>query len=146
MSARRYWIAVASANHVARGRAGGFMQVNHGKLAPLRRIKPGDIVAYYSSVAELGGKEPLRAYTALGVVKDGDPYQGEMGGGFTPFRRDVAWLSAETAPILPMLQHLSFTKGRTSWGYAFRFGLFEAAEDDMKFIASGMNATWPSQP
>ena len=40
----RNWLAVASANHVRKGRAEGFMQVCHGKLAPLRRIKPGDLV------------------------------------------------------------------------------------------------------
>jgi hypothetical protein len=33
------WIAVASAGHVRRGRAAGFMQVRHGKTAPLRRIQ-----------------------------------------------------------------------------------------------------------
>jgi hypothetical protein len=33
------WIAVASADHVGRGRAPGFMQVCHGKAAPLRRIQ-----------------------------------------------------------------------------------------------------------
>ena len=42
------WIAVASAEHVRRGREGGFMQVCHGKAAPLRRIQPGDGVVYYS--------------------------------------------------------------------------------------------------
>ncbi len=141
--AHRYWIAVASANHVARGRAGGFMQVNHGKLAPLKRIKAGDIVAYYSPTAELGSKEPLRAFTALGAVKEGEPYQGEMGGGFTPFRRDVKWGQSESAAIVPLLDRLSFTKGRKSWGYAFRFGLFEAEEADMKTIAAAMKVNWP---
>ena len=43
-----YWIAVASAEHVRRGRKDGFMQVNHGKPAPLRRVKPGDGIVYYS--------------------------------------------------------------------------------------------------
>ena len=41
--APRYWIAVASADHVARGVAGGFMQVCHGKRAPLARIRPAPI-------------------------------------------------------------------------------------------------------
>ena len=44
MSARRFWIGVASANHIARGLAEGFMQVNHGKQAPLKRLQPGDVV------------------------------------------------------------------------------------------------------
>lgn len=40
------WIAVASAEHARRGREGGFMQVCHGKAAPLRRMGAGDRVAY----------------------------------------------------------------------------------------------------
>ena len=35
------WIAVASAEHVRRGRADGFMQVCHGKGGPLARIRAG---------------------------------------------------------------------------------------------------------
>ena len=44
----RHWLAVASADHVAIGRRGGFMQVCHAKAAPLRRLQPGDRVVYYS--------------------------------------------------------------------------------------------------
>ena len=57
------WIAVASAEHVARGRAGGFMQVCHGKAAPLRRIHAGDLVAYYSPVKVFGGQNKWELYT-----------------------------------------------------------------------------------
>ena len=132
------WIAVASANHVARGREGGFMQVNHGKAAPLKRIKPGDLVAYYSPVTVYGGTEKLRAFTALGRVKEGEPYPGDMGGGFKPFRRDVDWFKAEQAAIEPLLEELDFTRGKKSWGYQFRFGLFAISENDMRIIARAM--------
>src|SRR5437879_3630028 len=64
------WIAVASAEHVRRGRGEGFMQVCHGKAAPLRRVKPGSRVVYYSPTEAFGGKERLQAFTALGVVRD----------------------------------------------------------------------------
>ena len=50
----RFWLAVASAQHVRRGRTEGFMQVNHGKAAPLRRIRPGDGIVYYSPRTVLG--------------------------------------------------------------------------------------------
>ena len=90
-----YWIAVASAEHVRRGRKDGFMQVNHGKAAPLRRVKPGDGIVYYSPTTILREKDGLQAFTAIGTVREGEPYQGEMGGGFTPFRRDVEWAVAE---------------------------------------------------
>ena len=38
------WIAVASAENVRNGRAQGFMQVCHGKGAPLRRLKFTEII------------------------------------------------------------------------------------------------------
>ena len=48
---RRNWIAVASAEHARLGRdfkPVGFMQVGHGKGAPLKRLAAGDRVAYYA--------------------------------------------------------------------------------------------------
>nr|MCH9703347.1 EVE domain-containing protein [Chlamydiota bacterium] len=42
----KYWIGVASHEHVKRGEADGFCQVCHGKGAPLRRMKPGDLLVY----------------------------------------------------------------------------------------------------
>ena len=50
----RYWIGVASADHVAFGVAGGFMQLNHGKAAPLRRVSAGDWIIYYAPQQTLG--------------------------------------------------------------------------------------------
>lgn len=134
------WIAVASANHVAIGRAEGFMQVNHGKASPLRRIRPGDLVAYYSPVEVFGTRTPLQAFTAIGRVGEGEVYQGVMGGGFTPWRRDVDWFAAEPAPIQPLLPLLSFTAGRQNWGYVLRFGLFEVPAADMELIGRAMRA------
>lgn len=80
----RAWIAVASAEHVRIGRGAGFMQVCHGKPAPLRRIAPGDRVIYYSSTETLGGKDRLQAFTAVGMVEEAAPYQVEMRPGFHP--------------------------------------------------------------
>ena len=135
-----YWIAVASAEHVRRGRKDGFMQVNHGKAAPLRRVKPGDGIVYYSPTTILGEKDGLQAFTAIGTVREGEPYQGEMGGGFTPFRRDVEWMAAAEAPIKPLLDRLDFTAGKSNWGYQLRFGLFPVSAADFALIAEAMGA------
>ena len=136
----KYWIAVASVDHLARGKAGGFMQVNHGKQGPLKRIKKGDVVAYYSPLKIYGGAEKLRAFTGLGHITSELPYQGDMGDGFKPFRHDVTWHKSCDAPIEPLLQLLEFTKGKTNWGYQFRFGLFEISETDLRTIATAMAA------
>ena len=142
MEAAGNWIAVASANHVAIGRAQGFMQVNHGKAAPLRRIAPGDAVAYYSPTVTLGQKDALRAFTAIGRVCAGEPYKGVMAGGFEPFRRDVDWRAGHDAPIAPLLGRLEFTAGRANWGYQLRFGLFKVSAADMALIAQAMGVDW----
>ena len=135
----RYWIAVASAEHARRGKA-GFMQVNHGKAAPLRRIHPGDGVAYYSPTETFGGKDKLQAFTLIGRVKPGDIYQGEMGD-WVAHRRDVDWADAHDAPIAPLLDRLEFTAGKTNWGYQLRFGLFGISEHDFELIAQAMGAS-----
>lgn len=142
--AARGWIAVASAEHVAIGRAGGFMQVCHGKAAPLRRLRPGDRVAYYSPTGRFGGGDKLQAFTALGTLLAGGPYQADMGGGFVPWRRDVAWWPAAraAAPIAPLLPLLSFSAGQRHWGQRLRFGLFEVPLADLDLIAQALGA-WP---
>jgi hypothetical protein len=135
------WIAVASAAHVRIGRAGGFMQVCHGKAAPLRRLSEGDLVAYYSPTETFGGRDRLQAFTAIGIVKPRAPYQVDIGNAFAPFRRDVAWSRADPAPIHPLLGDLSFSRDNSNWGYQLRFGLFKVEPDDIKRIADAMGAT-----
>ncbi|RJS27292.1 EVE domain-containing protein [Corallococcus sp. H22C18031201] len=132
------WLAVASEEHVLRGRQGGFMQVCNGKGAPLRRIHPGDRVVYYSPTATFQGKDTLQAFTALGIVKTGEPYLFDMGGGFIPFRRDVNWVEATRAHIRPLLDVLDFSAGVRNWGYRLRGGLIPLSEHDLALISSAM--------
>jgi hypothetical protein len=144
MTEKSFWLAVASADHVRRGRREGFMQVSHGKAAPLRRIRPGDGVVYYSPSTVQGEKDGLRSFTAIGLVRAGEPYQGDMGGGFLPFRRDVDWADASEAPIAPLLDRLELTAGKQNWGYQLRFGLLKIGEADFAVIASAMGASVPA--
>jgi hypothetical protein len=137
------WIAVACGQHVRIGRARGFMQVCHGNPAPLRRLSPGDRVAYYSPTEGFGGKDRLQAFTAIGVVAPGAAYRAETGDGFRAFRRDVLWSDAIEAPVRPLLGCLSFARDNRNWGYQLRFGLFRIEDEDMRIIASAMDATLP---
>jgi hypothetical protein len=141
MSAKS-WIAVACAQHVRIGRSHGFMQVCHGKAAPLRRLSPGDRVAYYSPTESLRGKDRLQAFTAIGVVAPGVPCQADMSGVRT-FRRSVLWSEAIETLVRPLLGCLSFARDNRNWGYQLRFGLFRIEDEDMQIIASAMRATLP---
>ena len=135
----RAWIAIASAEHVRIGRAQGFMQVNHGKVAPLRRLRPGDRIACYSPTEVFGAKDRLQSFTAIGVVRDREPYLADMGDDFHPYRRDVAWCADQPTPIQPLLNRLSFTAEVKNWGYQLRFGLLEVSSQDMDLIAAAMH-------
>src|SRR5438105_7712715 len=78
MTGRRYWIGVVSREHVMIGVKGGFIQLNHGKRAPLQRLSASDGVVFYSPRTSYPDGEPLQAFTAIGRVKTGEVYQVEM--------------------------------------------------------------------
>lgn len=149
--AARNWIAVACADHARRGRdemTPGFMQVCHGKCAPLKRMRPGDRVAYYAPTIRMGGAERCQRFVSIGLVLPGEPYVFDMGGGFVPHRRDVAYVPANEVPIQPLLDQFEFVEDRSRWGYKFRFGLFTISDHDMALIADAMGASraalgWP---
>ncbi len=132
-----HWIGVASCDHVRRGVEGGFCQLGHGKAAPLERLKPSDRIICYSPRDTLEGGKPLQAFTAIGTVLEGPVRQGVVGA-FKSFRRDVRFFEAWQAPIRLLLEKLSFTRGKASWGYAFRHGVFPINAQDYAIIAEAM--------
>ena len=138
MSERNYWIGVVSKEHVDRGAAGGYAQVNHGKAGPLERMRAGDGFAFYSPRTAYPDGEPLQAFTAIGRIRSGMVYQAAGADGFRPFRLDVDYLPARAAPIKPLIDELSFIRSKTHWGAAFRFGVVRVPEADFARIAAAM--------
>lgn len=144
----RNWIAIASAEHARQGRdhaltapgACGFMQVCHGRRAPLARVQPGDRIAYYAPARTMGGKDRLQSFVSIGTVEPGAPYAFDMGGGFMPYRRDVHYVAARETPIMPLLDAFEFVEDRRHWAAKFRFGLVEVSLHDMRLVAQAMGA------
>jgi EVE domain-containing protein len=135
-----HWIGVASRSHVQIGVRGGFMQLNHGKRAPLQRLRAGDRVAFYSPRTDHPDGEALQAFTALGTVKTGAVYQVEMSKDFKPYRVDVDFAPVSEASIRPLIDALGFIKDKQHWGAAFRFGYLKVPADDFNRIARAMGA------
>lgn len=140
----RYWVGVASQDHVLKGVREGFCQLCHGKSNPLKRLHPNDWIVYYSPRTAMTYGEPLQAFIAIGQVLEGESYSFNMGNGFVPYRRDVQFFPAQETPIRSLLDQLSFIKNKQSWGYVFRFGLLEIPESDFQAIAVAMNVTIPA--
>jgi hypothetical protein len=140
MANRKYWVIVASNDHVQNGVRGGFAQACHGKSSPLKRIHAGDGVIYYSPKKEFAGAEKLQAFTAIGKFVNEKIYQFDMGGGFVPFRRDVEFFTCVPVAIQPLVLLLSFIRDKNKWGYVFRFGILEIPPSDFELIEKQMRA------
>ena len=131
-------MGVASREHVLAAVRGGFAQLSHGKAAPIKRLKPGDRILFYSPREGMREGKPVQAFTAIGEVLEGEPRQ--VSEAFRPFRRDVRYFDAREAPIGPLLAHLSFSHGVAAWGQVFRRGAFRIERADYRTIAVAMQA------
>lgn len=49
----------------------------------------------------------------------------------------TAYVGGET-PIRPLINDLSFIKNKQSWGFMFRFGMFEIPKTDFELIKNAM--------
>jgi EVE domain len=136
--ATRFFIGVASREHVLIGVSGGFAQFGHGKMAPAKRLATGDWVIYYSSKERISKAGRCQRFTALGRVVDDELMRVEQAPGFTPWRRRMEYLEAREVEIRPLLDHLSFISDKSRWGAVFRFGIIEIPRDDFMRIAKRM--------
>jgi len=134
----RYWIIVASKDHVKNGIAEGFAQACHGKAAPLKRMHQGDFIIYYSGKQTMGQPQACQQFTAIGKVTDAHTYQFQVTEDFCPSRRNIDFLPSKDISILPLIAELDFIQNKKSWGYPFRFGFFEIQHHDFELISSHM--------
>lgn len=134
----KYWIAIASREHVQKGVEGSFAQVCHGKKSALGRMKKDDWIIYYSSKEFFTSSVLCQKFTAIGKVTDDTIYSFDMGEGFIPFRRNIAFYPCEEVSILPLIERLEFIQNKKHWGYPFRYGLVEIGENDFLAIKNNM--------
>jgi hypothetical protein len=139
-TSKNHWIGVVSRAHAQLGVEGGFIQLNHGKKAPLNRLHAGDGIVVYSPRSAYPDGEVLQRFTAIGTVMTGEIYQVEMTPDFKPYRVDVHFVKCHDSPIGPLIPRLSFVRDKTRWGAAFRFGYLEIPVEDFRIIAEAMGA------
>ena len=141
-SDRRYWIGVVSREHVQIGVKGGFIQLNHGKRAPVQKLKGGDGLLMYSPRLSYPDGEPDQCFTAIGRVSSGEIYQVEMSAEFKPYRVKVEFFKAVDLPIKPLIERLTFIRSKQHWGAAFRFGQLRIESADFELISQAMGRTF----
>lgn len=142
----RYWVVVASKDHVENGKKLGIVQTNHGKASALKRMAPGDYIVFYSPRLYFEGKESLKKFTTIATVRSGEMYKGHMARGFDPYRRDVEFLQCVETDIRPLIPKMNFIRKKESWGFVFRFGSFEIPKEDFDRIAKNMRLNGTGSP
>ena len=138
----RAWLGVVSAEHARYAAEYGFIQLNHGKRNNLMRLHQGDGFVIYSPTERLGDKTPLRAFTALGIVTDTEPYLAEpmnMGarGTIRPWRRHVDFQPVNPAALRDLSDSLLLTHN-PNWGYHLRRGLVSLPTGDFEVLQTAM--------
>jgi hypothetical protein len=133
------WLGVVSREHVRQGVALGIAQVGHGKRAGLVRMRPGDLLAYYSPRDSYPSGAPVQAFTALGRVADDEVFQVDEDS-FQPWRRRVDYEpEALEVPLRSLQPDLELTRG-PHWGHQLRRGILELSPHDGDLIAAAMRA------
>ena len=110
MQKTKYWMIVASKDHVKRGIAEGIAQACHGKASPLRRMQENDWVIYYSGKQTMNQPEKCQEFTAIGQVRDSEVHQISLSPDFCPSRRNIEFLPAKDTSIIPWIADLDFIK------------------------------------
>ena len=67
-------------------------------------------------------------------------YEYVMTHDFTAYRRNIAYMKCQPAPIQPLIPQLSFIPEPKRWGYPFRLGHVEMSAADFRLIAAAMEA------
>ena len=131
-----YWLGVVSRTHVERAVAGGFAQLCHGRAAPLKRMKAGDWIVYYSATSEMGGGERVQAFTALGQLIDDRIYEADLGD-WRAHRRDVRYEPVGQVALASLAEQLHLT-AQPHWGFALRRGTLPLDAHDFAIVAQAL--------
>jgi hypothetical protein len=136
---KRYWLAVVSLDHAKIGFEARFLQVCHGRAAPLRRAAVDDEVFVYCPRTAYRNGKSLMSVQFHGRFANEKIYQVETVDAFAPFRRDVDF-SASFRPIdIRRISDLELT-ANPSWGVALRRGFLELVSADAARILNRSEA------
>ena len=136
----KYWINTISRDHVLIGRDGRFVQAGHGKKQPLQKMSKGDLVLFYSPRTAQEEGELVQRFTAIAEVADDEIYSVALPENLLPHRRNARYFLCEETEIKPLIPHLAFIRNKASWGFLFKFGLFEIPQADFEYVINQMKA------
>lgn len=134
----KYFLIVASKDHVLGGIKQGFAQAGHGRKDFMSKPSKGDWIVFYSSKDKFEDRKAYQKFTALGQITDDEPYQPDTEKKFKPYRRNVDYKVCNEADIHPLLKDLEFIKNKKRWGFYLISGFREISKNDFDVITHTM--------
>ncbi len=134
----KYFLAVASKDHVGSGVKQGIAQAGHGRKDYMSKLSKGDWIIYYSSKDKFEEGKSYKKFTAIGQITDDEPYQPDSKSNFKPYRRNVDYKSCNEADIHPLIEQLGFIKNKKKWGFYLISGFREISKEDFEIIKHAM--------
>jgi len=129
----KHWIAVISLEHAQIAATSGFLQVCHGKAAPLKATRAGDEFFIYCPKTRMKDGKSLKQIAFRGHFKDDRVYQVEQFPGFHPWRKDVCFDGQFQALALLSVEGMELTRN-PHWGMLARRGFFEISAHDAALL------------
>lgn len=134
----KYFIIVASKDHIENGVVKGFAQAGHGKKAPMERLQQNDRIVFNASKDKLQDGQPYQKFIALGEITDTQTFQIIVNEYFQPWRRKAKFVPCNEIEIRPLIEQLEFIPNKKHWGFPLRSGFLEIPKADFDLISEKM--------
>ena len=137
---KRYWIGVACLNHINRGLELGMFGIGHGKLEPLERMQPNDMILFYAPKIDFAKNDKANIYQkfkGFGEITNDEIFTEEISDRCV-FRRKVRFLSNKEVDIHELIGELDFIKDKKRWGFPFMRGYLEITEKDFATVSKSL--------
>ena len=122
----------------------GFLQVCHGKAAPLRKTSAGDEVFIYCPRTGMGEGAVLKRVEYRCVIENDTAYQVEQEPGFMPFRKDVRFDTEFQGIPIGDVRGMELTAD-PHWGMLARRGFFELGAHDAALLRRAAQGPAPAR-
>ena len=122
----------------------GFLQVCHGKAAPLRKTSAGDEVFIYCPRTGMGEGAVLKRVEYRCVIANDMVYQVEQAPGFLPFRKDVRFDTGFQGIPIGDVRGMELT-ANPHWGILARRGFFEFGAHDATLLRRAVPGPAPAR-
>jgi hypothetical protein len=138
-SGQKFWLIVASKDHIEKGVSGGFAQACHGKMKPISKPQKGDGVLFYATREKYNeNTNRIKRITAVGFFEDEKVDVHEIEDKLFYKRKVNFEIPIREINLKDYLKDIGFIENKEKWGMYLRSSMREIPKKDFDFLHSKM--------